>query len=301
MEINYELYKVFYTVAKEMSFSKAAQTLYISQSAVSQSIRQLEHKLGTSLFVRTTKQVSLTQDGKNLLAHVEPAVNMFESGELQLQEAKALERGRLHIAASDTLCRYYLLDYFRRFHDKYPAIEIKVTNRTSVRCVELLHQGNVDLIVTNLPNGHLTKDMVATETYSFQDIFVANPKFFSHEKPWRLDSLAQKPILMLTRQTTTSEFLFSLFEKENLTITPSIELGSIDLLVDMARIGLGLTFVPDFCVRETSDLEVLEIDFHVPMRHIGVVTHNRRPLSRSAEAFMSLLITSDIPIGLKDE
>ena len=288
MDVNFELYKVFYVVGQEMNFSKAAQRLFISQSAVSQSIRQLEKKLGTPLFNRTTKQVSLTAAGEALMAHIEPAINMILRGEIHLQESKTLQRGQLHIAASDTICRYYLLDYFKKFHDTYPGVEIKVTNRTSLRGVELLHQGSVDLMVTNLPNHHLYKDMTATATKAFDDVFIASPERCDR-KVYSLKELTEHPILMLTKQTATSEFCSDLFEEQGITLNPSIELGSIDLLVDMAKINLGIAFVPRFCVEASGDLLILDTEETIPKRHIGYVTHDKRPLSAAAQKFIELL------------
>ena len=131
MDINYELYKVFYHVATTLSFSEASKQLFISQSAVSQSIKVLEKKLSQPLFIRSTKKVQLTPEGEILLKHVEPAMNLIRKGENQLLEAHTLNGGQLRIGASDTICRYYLVPYLNQFHKEYPGIHIKVTNQTS--------------------------------------------------------------------------------------------------------------------------------------------------------------------------
>ena len=141
---NYELYKVFFYVAQSLSFSEASKHLYISQSAVSQSIKTLERKLGQPLFIRSTKKVQLTPAGQLLLKHVEPAMNLIRRGENQLFDSQGLGLGQLHIGASDTICRYFLVPYFRKFHQQYPNVPIKVTNATSLNCVDLLEQGKVD-------------------------------------------------------------------------------------------------------------------------------------------------------------
>ena len=157
MDINYELYKVFYYVATTLSFSEASRYLFISQSAVSQSIKALEKKLGQPLFIRSTKKVKLTPAGELLLKHVEPAIRLIGHGEAQLMESQSLGLGQLHIGASDTICRYFLVPYLNEFHKKYPTVPIKVTNATSLACVGLLEQGKVDLIVTNAPNPRLNQ------------------------------------------------------------------------------------------------------------------------------------------------
>ena len=105
MDINYELYKVFYYVAKTLSFSDASKRLFISQSAVSQSIKALEKKLNQHLFIRSTKRVKLTPEGEVLFKHIDPAVNLIMRGENQILDANALNGGQLRIGASDTICR----------------------------------------------------------------------------------------------------------------------------------------------------------------------------------------------------
>ncbi len=280
-------------MAKELSFSGASKVLFLSQSAVSQSIRQLEQKLGTPpLFNRSTKQVSLTQDGLKLLEHIEPAVHMIQHGEQYITELKTLERGSLHIAASDTICKHYLLDYFKQYHTLYPQIEIKVTNRTSIKCVDLLHQGVVDLIVTNLPNTHLSEDMDVTQTMEFSDVFIASTSRTLIEGPYSYEDLSKEPILMLTKTTTTSEYLYQLLAERGLDIKPAIELGSIDLLVDLARIDLGISFVPDFCVEDESGLKILNLQEPIPSRSLGIATHTKRPLTEAAKKFIELLMSS---------
>lgn len=115
MDINYELYKVFYLVASSLSFSEASRKLFISQSAVSQSIKTLERKLEQPLFIRSTKKVQLTPAGAMLLKHIEPAIHLIERGEHQIMDSGALGFGQLHIAASDTICRYFLVPYLKQF------------------------------------------------------------------------------------------------------------------------------------------------------------------------------------------
>lgn len=201
MDINYELYKVFYYVATSLSFSEASKQLYISQSAVSQSIKTLEKKLEQPLFIRSTKKVQLTPAGKVLLKHVEPAMNLIQRGESQLLDSGSLGLGQLHIGASDTICRYFLVPYLKQFHKKFPNVPIKVTNATSLSCVDLLEQGKVDLIVTNFPNTHLNHSYIQKTVCNFTDVFIANPAYFNLKqqeisleelKGYRSDALTER-------------------------------------------------------------------------------------------------------------
>lgn len=291
MDINYELYKVFYHVATSLSFSEASKKLFISQSAVSQSIKTLEKKLGQSLFIRSTKKVQLSSAGALLLKHVEPAMNLIARGESQLLDSGTLGLGQLHIGASDTICRYLLVPYLKKFHELFPNVPIKVTNATSIKCVELLDQRKVDLIVTNFPNSHLNHTYVQKTICNFSDVFIANPKYFNLvDKVISFEELKQNPILMLDKNCTTSEFLHNLFLQHQLELVPEVELSSNDLLIDLARIGLGIAFVPDYCVTgDNKDLFILKTKEKMPSRQIVASVNTTLPVSASTEEFLKLL------------
>lgn len=291
MDINYELYKVFYHVAVTLSFSEASKQLFISQSAVSQSIKVLEKKLEQALFIRSTKHVQLTPEGEILLKHVEPAVNLIRKGENQLLEANTLNGGQLRIGASDTICRYYLVDYLKDFHLLYPNVHIKVTNQTSIECARLLENGQVDLIVTNYPNSGLSNTQNVRMINEFHDVFVADRSHFPPaRKKLTLKELQAYPILMLDRKSTTSEFLHRMFQRSQLDLVPEIELSSNDLLIDLARIGLGVAFVPDFCIpRKEDQLYVLDLEESLPARQMVVAYKENIPLSQAARQFIDML------------
>ena len=291
MDINYELYKVFYHVAITLSFSEASKQLFISQSAVSQSIKVLEKKLNQKLFIRSTKRVQLTPEGEILFKHIEPAMNLIKQGENQLLEAHTLNGGQLRIGASDTICRYYLVPYLNKFHKQFPHVHIKVTNQTSIACASLLEHGQVDFIVVNYPNSALSSTHIPRVINEFHDVFVANRQYFPLDgREVTLASLQKYPILMLDRKSTTSEFLHAMFQRSHLDLVPEIELSSNDLLIDLARIGLGIAFVPDFCIpADDKDLFVVKLKEELPKRQMVVAYNERMPLSQTAKQFMSML------------
>lgn len=293
MDVNYELYKVFYYVASTLSFSEASKQLFISQSAVSQSVKVLEKKLGQSLFIRSTKKVQLTPEGEILFKHIEPAMNLIRKGENQLMEANTLGGGQLRIAASDTICRYFLVPYLNRFHTDYPNVHIKVTNSTSIECAHILENGQVDFIITNFPNSGLSNALTVRPIQEFHDVFVANPEHFPLiDQVLSLRELKNYPIMMLDRKSTTSEFLHNLFQRSHLDLVPEIELSSNDLLIDLARIGLGIAFVPDFCIpAEEKDLFILKLEEELPARKLVVACNESLPVSQAAKQFMNLLLS----------
>jgi len=292
MDINYELYKVFYYVAKTLSFSEAASALFISQSAVSQSVKVLERRLGQTLFVRSTKRVTLTKEGEMLFKHIEPAINLISKGETQLVNAQSTGGMQLRIAASDTICRYYLVPYLNRFHETFPEVHIKVMNATSLHCAELLAENAVDFIVANSPNPSLNNSMQIETLREFSDVFIANPAYFDYEKkPLSFENLSNLPILMLDKHSTTSEFLHEQFLSHSVELAPAIELSSNDLLIDLAKIGLGIAFVPDYCVegKTNDDLYIIKTKDKLPKRRLVLAYDNSLPVSEPTDYFMKLL------------
>ena len=291
MDINYELYKVFYHVAVTLSFSEASKQLFISQSAVSQSIKVLEKKLNQPLFIRSTKKVQLTPEGEILLKHIEPAMNLIKKGENQLLEAHTLNGGQLRIGASDTICRYYLVPYLNRFHKEFPNIHIKVINQTSIECARFLENGQADFIIANYPNSALAGSMNTRVINEFHDVFVASRSEFPLKgSKLALEELLRYPIMMLDRKSTTSEFLHQVFQKSQLDLVPEIELSSNDLLIDLARMGLGIAFVPDFCIpKNDEDLFILDLKEQLPSRQMMVAYNESLPVSQAARQFMDML------------
>ena len=293
MDINHELYKVFYHVAKTLSFSEASKELFISQSAVSQSIKVLEKRLGQKLFIRSTKKVRLTKEGEILFSHVEPAINLISLGETRILEAKSLNGGQLSIGASDTICRYYLKPFLKEFHGRYPNVHIKVVNGTSLKCVEYLKNGIADLIVVNTPNSALGQVGKIVPVKEFRDIFVANrrdfPKLISGIQS--VSELQKYPMMMLDKASTTSEFLHKLFLERHLELIPSIELASNDLLIDLARIGLGIACVPDYCIDEEGETElfVVKMKDSLPERGIAACYNDMGQTAESVFQFLNLL------------
>lgn len=293
MDINYELYKVFYNVAKSLSFSDAAEALFISQSAVSQSIKSLEKRLNQQLFIRSTKKVSLTKEGELLLKHVEPAINLITRGENQLC-ADPKSGIQLRIAASDTICRYYLVPYLNNFHLNHPNIHIKVSNGTSIQCAKMLERNEVDVIITNSPNSALNDLMDIIPVKEFYDVFIGKKDtfpLFDHTVTFK--ELQEYPILMLEKRATTSMYLHNLFLENSLDLVPEIELASNDLLIDLARIGLGIAFVPDFCIKELGELAIIRTEQEIPPRKLVVAYNLDIPLSDIARYFIDSLIEAE--------
>ena len=254
---------------------------------MSQSIKALEKKLNETLFIRSTKKVRLTPEGEILLRHIEPAINLIKRGETQIMDA-ASHGGQIRIGASDTICRYFLVPYLEKFHKSFPGAHIKVTNATSIRCAELLESGQVDLIVVNYPNSYLGNAASVKTIKTFRDVFIANASFSSLKgRALSFRELLEYPILMLDKKSTTSEFLHALFQQHQLDLVPEIELSSNDLLIDLASIGLGIAFIPDYCIpHKSTDLFTVQTKEKLPRRELAVAYNKHMPVSKAVEEFL---------------
>ena len=228
------------------------------------------------------------------MRHIEPAMNLIQKGEAQLLEA-ATTGGQIRIGASDTICRYFLIPYLKRFHKTFPNAHIKVVNQTSVKCAELLKNGLVDLVIVNYPNNYLGNTASIVKIRSFRDKFIAGDAFEElRGRKLTFRQLIRYPILILDKNSTTNEFLHQLFQQHQLDLVPEIELTSNDLLIDLARIGLGIAFVPDYCITDRTDgIYVLDTKEDLPQRELVLAYNDHLPLSRAAQEFLSYFQLED--------
>lgn len=288
MDINFELYKIFYYVASSCSFSSAAHKLYISQSAVSQAIKNLEEKIGEQLFYRKNRNVSLTREGELLFKHIEQAYNFIKTGEGKIKEIQNMNSGEVRIGASDTVCKYILIPPMESFIRRYPKIKLKVINRTSLQIREMLKNGQIDFGIVTLP---VQDEMINTEDFTaVEDIFVGSDRYSELKgKRVTLSELTRYPLLMLQKNSTTRQNIDFFLNQNGFEIMPEIELESIDLLVEFARIGLGVAHVlKESAQAAISKGELFQVDISekLPERQLGIITMKNMPVSRAAGEFI---------------
>ena len=230
MDINFELYKIFYHAATSESFSQASAKLFVSQSAVSQAIANLEQKTGRQLFTRKSKRICLTPEGELLFRHIEQAYNFIKAGENKLSELSDLKAGEIRIGASDTVCKYNLVSHLKQFYSAFPSIKINVVNRTSVQITEALKNGQIDIGIVTLPVQD--KNIDVRLFISVEDIFTASDRFSELKgSKITLKNLQDYPLLLLHEKSATRRNLDLFLRQHDILITPEIELESVDLLV----------------------------------------------------------------------
>lgn len=291
MSVKLESYRVFKEVAEVGNITAAAQALYISQSAVSQSIKQLENDLQTRLFSRNSRGVTLTAEGRMLYEYVRSAMGLLETGEAKLSQTRELQMGQLIIGASDTVTSQFLLPYLDSFHREHPAIHIQIISGRSHKVLGLLRSGKVDIAFASTPT-----DLTSLETYPCfptHSIFVAGagyPCDFDHV--YSLEEMSAFPLILLERKASSRLYLERFFLQNGLKLNPEIELGARSLLVDLAAIGFGVAGVTDeFVTRdlESGRLRQLKTSFQIPPRSVDMCMLRDVPQTAAAERFAAFV------------
>ena len=291
MSVKLELYRVFKEVAEVGNITAAAQALYISQSAVSQSIKQLEHDLQTRLFARNSRGVTLTAEGQMLYEYVRSAMGLLETGEEKLSQTRELQMGKLIIGASDTVTSQFLLPSLDRFHKQHPAIHIQIVSGRSHKVLGLLRSGKVDIAFASTPSDTSSLDIYPC--FDTHSIFVAGAEYpcdFDHI--YSLDEIAAFPLILLERKASSRLYLERYFLQNGLRLNPEIELGARSLLVDLAAIGFGVAGVTEEFVHrdlESGRLKKLNTSFEIPARSVDMCLLNDVPQSAAAERFTAFV------------
>ena len=267
MNINFELYKIFYVVATNKSITKAGEVLMISQPAVSQGIQNLESALNTTLFIRTKKGVILTNEGEELYKYIKEGMSYFINGTNKISELKNLDTGVIRIGASTSLTENYLMKYIAKFHRLHPNIEIKIINNLTDNLLKDLRNGNVDIVIGSKFKEN--KDLKFNYLFDSEYIFVSNKKI----DKINYDVLNNKLILQVypsILRSTFDEYL----KNNNLTANISMEVVSHKLVVESVLSGLGIGLVVKEYVKDelsSGKLHEINTNMNLPKREVGYI------------------------------
>ena len=289
MKTKLDYYRIFYETAKFQSFSLAARHLYISQSAISQCISQLEHDLGTKLFVRSRRGAALTREGNLLFQKVESAMQNIAQGETLIAQLKHLNSGSLIIAAGDTITGHYLLPYLEQFHTKYPNIRIEMVSSYSSNMLSQVKEGRAELAFVNLPADD--DELVIRRCFEVHDIFVCGAEFDAKER-YSWNEIVKHPLLLLETHSNSRRYIDRQFAAKRITLSPQIEVAVHDLLIRFASIHLGIAcVVKEFSAEALSQGIIRELNLTppIPPRAVGCAYLKHNQLSAAAKAFLELI------------
>ncbi len=289
MEQNLSQYRIFYEVAKTRNISRAAKELFISQPAISKSISKLEDNLGISLFTRNSRGVQLTQEGELLFEHTKTAFEALSLGEQELKRIQEFNIGHLRIGVSNTLCRYVLLPYLKNFIHQYPHIKITIQSQPTAETISMLEQQKIDIGLIARPSS--LKDLAFRPVMSIRDVFVATPQYLENlhlREGKQIQVLETCNMLLLDRNNITRRYIDTYLQEQHIEPSSILEVTTMDLLIEFAKIGLGVGCVICEFVKEDlalGQLIELPLDHPITKRTIGFA-YNEASSSRALRSFL---------------
>ena len=272
MDINIELYKIFYIVAKNNHMTKASEELHISQPAVSKAIKKLEEQLGGTLFLRSNKGMELTEEGKMFYEYVKGAMELINNAENEFTAFKDLSKGEIKIGCSTTLTKIILLDALKEFHQKYPNININITNDLTSNLIKDLKLGKLDFVIFN--EGSIKEsNLKLLKISELKQGFIYNPSLFS-DNIEKFDDLNKYPLILQKKESNSRKFLDYIAIKNGVQLIPKMEVVSQELIVEFVNIGLGIGFtIIDLANRKFKNLKELKINKTIPKVNVYLATN----------------------------
>ncbi len=270
-------YKIFYEVAKAGNISKAAKELYISQPAISKAISKLEDSLGLALFTRSSRGVQLTSEGEILFGHTREAFEALDRGEQELRRIQEFDIGHLRLGVSNTLCKYILLPYLKTFIDQYPHMKVTIESQSTAQTLSRLEQQNIDLGLVAEPS--LRKDLAFIPVMDIQDIFVATDHYLEnlYLREGRDTNIFETGnVMLLDENNMTRRYVDEYMGENGIYPRQVLEVTTMDLLIEFAKIGLGIACVIKELIQKELDSGALtEIPLKTPIhrRTIGFAYH----------------------------
>ena len=289
--VNLELYRVFYTVAKCGSLTRAAEELYISQPAVSQSIKQLENQLGVPLFDRRHRGMELSaQGGEIIFAEVERALELLQQAENRLAETQSSAVGTIRVGASDTIFEYFLADKIVEFHERFPAVKIELMADFTPDTIEKLKANRCDVAFVNLPIEVDEELELEGNCMRLNDVFIAGEKYKDlANEPLSLTELKKYPLILMDKNTVARRSLENFLNTVGVSIQPSIEVGSWDLMKRLVQRGMGIGVIPKTYAQgrlDNGELYEIKTDPVLPARSIGMLLPKNQPISYALHSFI---------------
>ena len=293
MNIDFELYRVFYVVANHSNITKASEELNISQPAISKSIKNLEEQLGGQLFVRTKRGVILTEEGKEFYSYIKQAIEYINNAENKFTDLINLETGCIKIGISTTLTKEFLLPYLERFHSLYPKIDIQIITSLTSELMLKLKGGLVDLIILNLNDKVYGNDVDIIKCRKVNDCFVVSDKYKDLvNKEISLKELNNYPLILQAKGSNIRQFLDDVARENGVILRPNIELASYSLVVEFSKIGWGIGYVTKEYIKDeinNKELFVLNIKEKIPSRYVGIALLKNHVPSFSTKKLIEII------------
>ena len=288
MNVDLELYRVFYAVAKHKHMTKASEELHISQPAISQSIKKLEDQLGGTLFLRSNKGMGLTEEGKMFYEYVKGALELINNAENEFTSFKDLSKGEIKIGCSTTLTKLVLMNALKDFHLDYPNININITNDLTSNLINDLKLGKLDFVIFNESNIKET-NLNLEKIKELKQGFIYNPEFYN-DNINNFEDLNNVPLILQKEESNSRKLLDYIALQNNVKLIPKMEVVSQELITEFTNIGLGIGFaIIDLAKRNYKNIKELNINKKIPNINIYLATNKSVSLTFASKMFIKYL------------
>lgn len=288
MNVDLELYRVFYAVAKHKHMTKASKELHISQPAISQSIKKLEDQLGGTLFLRSNKGMGLTEEGKMFYEYVKGALELINNAENEFTSFKDLSKGEVKIGCSTTLTKLVLMNALKDFHLDYPNININITNDLTSNLINDLKLGKLDFVIfneSNIKEANLNLEKIK----ELKQGFIYNPEIYD-DNINNFEDLNNVPLILQKEESNSRKLLDYIALQNNVKLIPKMEVVSQELITEFTNIGLGIGFaIIDLAKRNYKNLKELNINKKIPNINIYLATNKSVSLTFASKMFIKYL------------
>lgn len=288
--INLNLYKTFYEVAKYGSISEAAKKTYTSQPALSKSIKKLEEDLGVQLFYRNLGGIELTTKGKELLFYIEEAYNNLIIAERNLLESENLEKGKINIGVPSQIGTFFVFDSVSKFHKLYPNIEITIISSSTESLLKKLEAHEIDFIIDSSPIDVSSDQVIVKKLTKVNNCFVAssdNNLDISSIKG--IKDLENYPLILPIPGTSNRKALDALFDKEKVKLSNVMNIHTSEMIIGAVKRNLGIGYVIEDLIDDDSNIIKVNITEKLPQIEINLV-YVKKYLTTAPTKFIKMFI-----------
>lgn len=278
MNVDFELYRIFYYVSKNKNITKASEELFISQPAVTQQIKKLEDILNLKLFYRSKKGVELTEDGETLFNSIKDAVET-----LNLSKEIFNSENVIRIGSGNAVLKYNVSKYIIEFNKKFPNVKFEIFHERTDKLFELLKNNQIDLVFYKI--SIVEEGIISIEIDEIEDSFIASPKYLNK-------NLKEIPFILQSTSASSRKFLDKVCLKNKINLTPKYELESYDIVLEFVKLGLGVGFInKDHVKSELASGELVEIDldFEIPRRTLNVAVNKKKQYNKYIKEFVEII------------
>ena len=243
MNTDLELYRVFCEVVKYKNISKTAESMYVSQSAITQSIQKLESLLGGKVFYRNKNGVELTEEGKNLYEYIKDSIETMNNAENVFSKYITLEKGKIRIGGGNSLLASLIFEPFLKFTKKYPNLDISISSGITDILMQKLANGELDIVALNLPfkdKKYSKIEIIPLKKSTF--CFFASKDYIKKNPIKNFKELKNNTLILPKAPSSKKKILDDFCKKENIELVANYEVSSTSIMKRLVLNDIGIGF-----------------------------------------------------------